>query len=280
VTANESMIEFWNGPGADRWVGQQDRYDAMLDPLSLPLVEQLANHPTESVLDVGCGCGSLSLSIARSRSAGATVTGVDISDPMLELARRRADEAGIGHAKFVHADAQTHAFEPGSVDLIVSRFGVMFFDDPVVAFANLGDALRPGGRLRCIVWQPRPANEWVAVPMSIASRFVELPPPADGPGPFAFGDPDTFRRTLDEAGWTVDAIDPMHGHLAVGGPSTFEEAVDFAIDQGPMAGMLADTDPDVVAQVRDAFVDELAPLYDGSELRLGCATWLVDATRP
>jgi SAM-dependent methyltransferase len=275
------MIEFWNGPGADRWVGQQDRYDAQLDPLSAPLVEQLALEPEAGVLDVGCGCGSLSLSIARSRRGDATVTGIDISDPMLELARKRAAAAGLERIEFVGGDAQSHSFEHGSVvDVVVSRFGVMFFDDPVAAFANLGGAVRPGGRLRCMVWQPRPVNEWVATPMTIASRFVEVPPTADGPGPFAFGEPDEIRRILRESGWTVDAIDPMHGHLAVGGPSTFEHAIDFAIDQGPMAGMLADADGEVVAQVRDAFVDELAPLYDGAELRMGYATWLVEATRP
>ncbi len=177
MAANESMIEFWNGAGGDRWVAMQARYDAELDPVSVPLVEQMATEPEASVLDVGCGNGSMSLSIARSRTGPGHVTGLDISGPMLDVARRRAEDDGIDHVDFVRADAQSHAFERDSVDVVVSRFGVMFFDDPVAAFANLGRAVVAGGRLRCLVWQPVADNEWVRVPEQIASKLVEMPAP-------------------------------------------------------------------------------------------------------
>jgi SAM-dependent methyltransferase len=280
VSHNEAMIEFWNGPGGDRWVEHQARYDAMLDPLSAPLVELVDREPESVVLDVGCGCGSLSLSLAAGRRGDGMVTGVDISAPMLALARQRAAAGGIDHVEFVLGDAQSQVFDADRYDTVVSRFGVMFFDDPVQAFSNLASATRRDGRLRCVVWQTGLENEWVAVPFSIASRFIEIPPPDDGPGPFALSDPDRVRRILSDAGWRLDEMDPFDGHLAVGGPSTYDAAIDFAVDQGPMTRMLADADQATVDGVRAALTDELASFYDGDALRMGFAAWLVEATRP
>jgi SAM-dependent methyltransferase len=280
VSANEAMIEFWNGPGADRWVGEQARYDAMLDPLTAPLVELVGREPESTLLDVGCGCGSLSLSLAGGRHGQGTVTGIDLSAPMLDLARRRATAAGIDHVDFVLGDAQSHAFDVEAYDTVVSRFGVMFFDDPVAAFSNLARATRRDGRLRCVVWQSALDNEWVTVPFSIASRFIEIPPPDDSPGPWALADPDRVRGILTDAGWRLDEVDAIDGHLAVGGQSSYAAAVEFAVDQGPMARMLAEADQPTVDTIRAAFDEELAPFYDGEALRLRYAAWLVEATRP
>jgi SAM-dependent methyltransferase len=280
MTANEGMIEFWNGPGGDRWVALQARYDAQLDPISMPLVEQMATEPEVRVLDIGCGSGSMALSIARSRTGHGHVTGLDISSPMLDLARRRAVRDGIERVTFVRADAQSHTFEPDSVDVVVSRFGVMFFDDPVAAFTNLRHGVIGGGRLRCLVWQSPDENEWVRVPSQIASRIVELPPHGDGPGPFGLADPDRLRRILIDAGWSVDEIDPVRGDFAVGGPSPYDDAIEFVIGGGPLARGIADAGEAAIEQVAAALTDELVGFYDGSELRMGYAAWLVEATRP
>jgi SAM-dependent methyltransferase len=280
MTANEGMIEFWNGPGGDRWVTLQERYDAELDPVSVPLVEQMATEPECRVLDVGCGNGSMSLSIARSRTGQGHVTGVDISSPMLDLARHRAERDGIERVTFVRADAQSHTFEAESFDVVVSRFGVMFFDDPVAAFTNLRRSVVGGGRLRCLVWQSPDENEWVRVPSQIASTIVDLPPHGEGPGPFGLADPDQVRRILVDAGWSVDEIDPVRGDFAVGGPLAYEDAIEFVIGGGPLARGIADAGESAIAKVAEALTDGLSAYYDGAELRMGYAAWLVEATRP
>jgi hypothetical protein len=156
----------------------------------------------------------------------------------------------------------------------------MFFDDPVAAFANIGRAVRPGGRLRCLTWQAPAENDWVAVPAAIASRFVDLPAHNDGPGPFALSDADKVRRILTDAGWRVDEIDPTHGHLAVGGHSTYEDAIDFTLGGGPLKATLGDAGEEVLGRVRSALTEELASYYDGTELRMGYGAWLIEATRP
>ena len=191
---NKKQFEAWNGGESVHYVDHTERYDRQLAPFTEALLEQIRLTPYQSLLDVGCGCGALTLAAARFAESA---VGVDISTPLTEVASERASRAGIDNVEFVVADAQTHAFAPGTFDLVVSQFGLMFFDDPVGAFSNLRRSLAPGGRLAFVSWQGVPAYEWLAVIASQVARYVEIPEfggLSKGPGMFALGTR-TRRRT-------------------------------------------------------------------------------------
>ena len=192
---NEAQKEQWNGAESDHWVLHADRYDAQLVPFADALFEQLELSDRDAVLDIGCGCGVTTL--AASRQAARAV-GVDLSEPMLEVARTRMGKAGITNAEFLTADAQTYDFGSQKFTAVISRFGVMFFDDQVAAFSNLHRVLVPTGRLSFVCWQPLAANEWLLVPGLAATQYVSLPDLGDGtePGMFALSDDERLREIL------------------------------------------------------------------------------------
>ncbi|MGO9559999.1 MAG: class I SAM-dependent methyltransferase, partial [Acidimicrobiales bacterium] len=186
--ANTGMAEYWNGRPANVWVTEAERFDSILAPFGRRLLTSAVLKPGEQVLDVGCGNGAVSLEAARTVGRDGQVTGLDLSAPMLEVARRRAKEQGID-VSFVQGDAQTASFDH-PFDVVLSRFGVMFFDGPQAAFANLAKATRPGGRLCFVCWQELFANEWIAVPAMAMVAHVGIPelPEPGAPGPFALAD--------------------------------------------------------------------------------------------
>ena len=167
---NATQIEFWNGETGRNWVTHDALMEAMLQPLGESVMDALAPAPGEHVLDVGCGCGHTSLSLADRVGAEGSVTGIDISAPMLAVASHFA--AGRSSIQFVEADAQTHAFEPERYDMVFSRFGVMFFEDPVAAFTNIHSAMRASGRLAFCCWQPRAVNPFMTVPAMAALELL------------------------------------------------------------------------------------------------------------
>jgi SAM-dependent methyltransferase len=174
---NAQQIEYWNAQSASKWVALQSLLDQQLGPLGLATIERAELAAGERVLDIGCGCGQSSLQLAERVAPGGSVLGIDVATAMLERARERALELGLGHVRFENADAQTFAFAPASFDLAFSRFGVMFFADPVAAFANVRAALAPGGRLSFLCWQEIGRNPWVRVPLMAAAKHVPLPEP-------------------------------------------------------------------------------------------------------
>ena len=279
---NAEQIEYWNERGGPQWVKLQERLDAQIGPLGLVALEQAAAQPGESVLDIGCGCGHTALALAEQVGPRGSVRGIDVSRPMLGRARERQQEQQLQNLSFLHADAQTHQFEPASVDLIFSRFGVMFFEDASQAFGNLRTALRPGGRLCFLCWQELQKNDWVRVPLQAAAQHVPLPPrPEPGtPGPFSLADPDRVRSILDSAGFRNVRCQPHETNISVGGATGVDGAVAFLLAIGPVASLLRESNTETRSRVAEAIHTALLPYADGNSVYLSSATWVVQADAP
>ncbi|MCU1591186.1 MAG: SAM-dependent methyltransferase [Frankiales bacterium] len=281
MTTNSDMVKLWNSDAAQTWWTRPERYDAMIGPLGDRVLAAAALQPGERVLDVGCGAGQLTTQAAAAVGRTGQVVGLDISRELLSVTGRRAAEAGLGHVEVLEADAQAHAFEPSSYDVVISRFGVMFFADPVVAFANLRAATKDGGRLAFVCWQPAPSNEWATVPLFAVAAHVGFPepPPPGAPGPFAFGDPDRVRQVLTDAGWSEVDVEDVQTTVSPGGARNADEAVAFITEDTFGKMLLANAEPDkreaALAALRTAYEEHNGP--DG--IRLKAAVWVVTATR-
>lgn len=274
--ANANQIAYWNAAAGETWVAEQDRLDRQLSPLGLTAMAALDLAADDRVIDIGCGCGQTSLELASEVGPDGTVLGVDISAPMLEVARRRAAQADLPNVRFLEADAQTHAFAAGGADALFSRFGVMFFDDPDAAFANLRKALRPGGRLGFVCWRPLALNEWMMAPMRAALQSIPAPPPPPdphAPGPFAFADETRVNGILTRAGFS--GVD-IAAHDALIGGNSLEDSVALSLRVGPL-GMLLREHPGHREAVIDSIRAALEPHAGPSGVYLPAAVWIVTA---
>jgi len=277
---NATQIEFWNGETAHNWVTHDALMEAMLQPLGETVIESLAPQPEEHVLDIGCGCGHTSLSLAQRVGAKGSVTGIDISAPMLAVASQLAAEHSS--IQFVEADAQTHAFEPERYDVVFSRFGVMFFEDPVAAFANIRSALNPSGRLAFCCWQPRAVNPFMTVPAVAALELLPAPPemPPRTPGPFAFEEADYVTDVLTSAGFGNVAVTPLKQPLTFGRGLSLTDIVERLVQIGPIAQMVREAPEELQQPVRDKVVDAVAPFYsEDTGMTLDGQFWQVTAGR-
>jgi SAM-dependent methyltransferase len=278
--ANREQAEHWNSPEqSGEWVTHQERYDRMLSPFTGVLLDAARLSPGETVLDVGCGCGATTLAAARAVAPG-TATGVDLSIPMLARARQIAAEAGVANASFEEGDAQVSAFST-SFDAVISRLGVMFFEDPVAAFANLRAATGPGGRLAFVCWQPLLDNEWLVVPVTAMTAHISLPdlPDPQEPGMFALSEPDRVRQILGRSGWDQVAVASRHASILVGG-GTVDDAVAFFTSRSISRRILESADADAQARAIRSVRDTFEHHSDGSGVYLDAAIWLVQARSP
>ena len=275
--ANEAQITHWREQSGPGWVRGQDRMDRQLGPLGDLARERLAPEPGEAVVDVGCGTGQTTLQLADAVGPDGRVVGVDVSPPMLALARERAH--GRDNVSFLEADAQTHLFAPGSFDALYSRFGIMFFDDPVAGFANLGAAMRPGGRLSFVCWRPPEYNQFMTEGVRVIAPLIAPPPPPppNAPGPYAFADADRVRAILTSAGWSSVEIDPQDTTILVA--ANLDEAIAGLQEVGPTAGMLRDAPDSTRAEALDLLRASFGPRIAGDGLQASAAVWIVHALR-
>ena len=280
TTDNATQIEFWNGETGRNWVTHDALMEAMLQPLGESVMDTLAPKPGEHVLDIGCGCGHTSLSLADRVGAEGSVTGIDISAPMLAIASHLAAERSS--IQFFEADAQTHAFEPERYDMVFSRFGVMFFEDPIAAFTNIRSAMRASARLAFCCWQPRAVNPFMTVPAIAALELLPAPPelPPRTPGPFAFEEADYVMEVLIHAGFESVAVTPLRKPLAFGCGLSLRDIVERLVQIGPIAQMVREAPNHLQQPVRNKVVDAVAPYYsEDTGMTLDGEFWQVTARR-
>ena len=270
----------WNGDSGERWAANLTRLDLMLEDFGSAAIAAAKAQPGEQVLDIGCGSGTTSFTLAQQVGPSGHVLGVDISEQLVEIARAAIPD-GTPIA-FRCADAATAALPHGQFDLLFSRFGVMFFDDPVAAFAHMRSALKPGGRAAFICWRGAQENDWVRLPMA-AIRDIVQPAPADpnAPGPFAFGDRQRLADILDAAGFTAIDIAPFDTALSYGRGASREAAVDDALDMafqvGPLSRALADQSDDIRTRAADAVRAAFARRPGETSVLIDGAAWVVTA---
>jgi len=280
--ANSDQIEFWSGATGEMWVRFESMLDAQLEPFGKAALKVAGLTDGMRVVDVGCGCGATALAASRAVGASGNVLGVDISTPMLARARERASREGLDNLRFENADAQTYTFPPAGTDAVVSRFGVMFFDDPTAAFANIATTLSPGGTVTFACWQGIDRNPWMMVPVveALALIEIELPTDPNAPGPFAFADSGRVRGILESAGLRQVRLTSFEPELAVAGGQELDAAVDFLMQLGPMRRALSNAASDQCDAVRTAVRGAIAPYERHDGVIMPSAAWIVSATKP
>lgn len=279
--ANSQQIADWNGRNGDRWLANQARLDAMLDAAGSAAITAAAVQRGEAILDIGCGAGASSLMLAERAGPDGSVIGVDVSEPLIARAQTRA--AGIANLSFRLADAATERFAAHAHDLLFSRLGVMFFDDPIAALGNLRIALKPGGRLACLCWRTAAENDWIRLPAAALDGIVPPQPalPVGAPGPFSFGEESRVRHILSESGFERIALEPLDLKLRFGIGDDREAAIADAIDQawqvGPLARMLGDQPDDVRRRGEQAVRAAFAGRATADGVLIDGAAWIVTA---
>jgi len=277
---NADQIAYWNGAAGQRWTDRQTVQDILLAGVLQILIDRAGPAAGERVIDVGCGCGATTIAMAERVVPSGFVLGVDISEPMLSRARERASKSLP--LAFVQADATVHLFDPENFDLLVLRFGVMFFAEPAVSFANLRRALRSGGRLAFVCWRDPRENPWMTISLQAVYQHVPKLPQSgpDDPGPFAFASEERVRRILGEAGYRDVALERCDISIDIAGGRGLEGAVDTAIGLGPAFRALEGHPPEVHAAATNSVRDLLAPLVRGQSLDLAGSIWAVTARAP
>ena len=271
---------YWNGPGGRRWAESEGAPEAVFAPIAELLYARARPAPGERVVDVGCGCGATTIEIARRVGPAGRALGLDVSAPMIARAREQAGTTSA--AEFVLADATTHQLAPQWAELLFSRFGVMFFADPVLSFVNLRKGLACGGRLVFACWREARRNPWQTIALKAACkhapRLAEVGP--EDAGPFSFADEARVLRILGEAGFDKIVLTPVELELDVAAGRGLEAAVEMSQRIGAASRAL-EGQPEAL---RSAAVDEiraaLAPHRRGQSVPLGAAVWIVEALNP
>jgi SAM-dependent methyltransferase len=277
--SNAEMARAWNGDEGSFWAEHADDYDESIAAHAQRFRARAAIAPGEQVLDVGCGNGAETVAAAAASGRDGHALGLDLSAPMLARARERADRLGIANATFVQGDAQCHPLGAEAFDVAISRFGAMFFGDPLAAFRNIARALRPGGRLVLLTWRSFGENEWQRVIRDALAAGRTLPePPTGAPGPFALADPGRVQALLDAAGLTDTALEPVDEDMHFGADA--ERAFSFVSGQAGPRALVHDLDDAAAARARRRLRDVLAAAAGPDGVRLPSAAWVVTARRP
>lgn len=270
---NADQLTAWDGDQGTFWAEHADRIDEAVAAYRKHFLAAAAVEPTATVLDIGCGAGQTTRDAARLASESSAL-GVDLSSPLLDLARRRAEREGLTNVTFLQADAQVHPFPEQSFDRAISRNGSMFFGDPLAAFTNIARALRPAGRLVLLTWQPPHRNEWLNT-FRILFAAGQEQPALDSPPPFSLSDPDHVRDLLTSAGFADVGLQGLDEPMYFG--RDVDDACDFV---SALFSWLLDThDTDTQARVLDTLRANLADHQTPEGIHYNSAAWLITAQR-
>jgi SAM-dependent methyltransferase len=269
----DEQSAIWNGAAGQAWVAEQGLLDQMFKPLEEALTEAVWTISPRALLDVGCGTGATTLAAARLRRQDSTIVGIDVSEPMIAAARARA-KAEESPAQFICADAQTFAFEPGIFDLVISRLGVMFFADPVAAFSNLRRAAADYAQLRMIVFRSADENPFMTTAEQAAQPLLPtVPARVEGPGQFAFADPDLVETILCRSGWQSQGTEPIDFECSF--PAS--ELTRYFTRLAPVGRVLDKAKEATRAAVIDAVHSAFQPFVEGNQVRFKAALWMISA---
>jgi SAM-dependent methyltransferase len=277
---NADQIAFWNGSGGQRWVERQQAQDAIFAPISDILIDRAKVQSGERVLDIGCGCGATTFATAEKVGPSGHVLGLDVSTPMIA----RAKELALGDAsvEFVQGDATVHRFKAASTDLMLSRFGVMFFAEPIRAFLNIRTALRSEARLAFACWRELRDNLWLSVPLEAAYDHVpklsSVPP--NSPDPFAFASRDRVEHILVEAGFRQIRFEQCDLSLDISTGNGLDGAVRSAVEMGPASRALAGQPTELLDAAVTTIRKSLSRYAKGQTVSLPASFWLVTAVDP
>ncbi|MEA3106653.1 MAG: hypothetical protein QOI88_1258 [Gammaproteobacteria bacterium] len=273
LPGNAAQVDYWNAAAGNTWASLQELLDRQIAPLGHEALRALSPVHGEHVIDIGCGCGQTSVDLAARVAATGRVVAVDISKPMLSVARRRPLPPGTARPDFREVDAQTGDLGRAIFDAAYSRFGVMFFSDPVAAFANIRASMKERGRLAFVCWRGLAENGWMREPLEAASPFLPPPAPSDptAPGPFAFADDARLRSILAAAGFGSVSIDPFDTRI---GSGDVEQTLNLALRVGPLGAAMREY-PDLRLKVTDAVREVFIRYRTASGVLMPAAVWIV-----
>ena len=277
---NAKQKDFWSGKGGDYWVEKQSEMDIMLNPLGEKALTKLDLKSNSEVLDIGCGCGATTLEIAKKVSEG-TVTGLDISVPMLGKAESEASIQGIANVDFKVIDVQVDQLASEKYDYVYSRFGVMFFDDPYEAFKNIFSSIKEGGELSFVCWQDPSLNPWQSLSVQVIRGYLDMPsPPPRSPGPFAFHEKDYVKEILEKSGFSDISFDDNQEDITMfSGKSLQEASEDYLAINPVVTEMLKDSPDDLKAEIVESLKEAFSEFHKGDGLVFPSATWVVSASK-
>ena len=279
--ANIDQKKFWSGKGGDVWVQRQQAMDTMLRPLGEAALQKLELNEDTNVLDIGCGCGNTTLSIAKKIKPTGRVTGLDISEPMLQRARESAQELSLENTSFQCVDVQTEDIGVNSFNAAFSRFGVMFFEDSIAAFTNINKSLVSGSPLSFVCWQSPIRNPWQSLFVQEVKKFIDLPaPPPRSPGPFAFMESDYVNSILEDSNFENIEIEGHEADVNMFSGRSLSDSVNDYISINPVVSeMLKDTSNELKQEIVNSAIEVFSPYYSDKGLIFPSSTWLVTAKK-
>ena len=277
---NNKQKQFWSGAGGDVWVNKQEEMDIMLNPLGTRAIDKLDLNQETKILDIGCGCGATTLEIAKKIKDG-TITGVDISEPMLKKASQNAAALELSNTSFQVLDVQVDKMPSNDFDIAFSRFGVMFFEDPFEAFSNISKSLKENGQLSFVCWQNPSLNPWQSLSIQVIKQFLDLPaPPPKSPGPFAFEDKTYIQEILEQSNFKDIVIDDNQEDIVMFSGKSIQEACEDYLTINPVVTeMLKNSEEILKEEILVALIDKFSDFHNGDGLLFPSATWIVTARK-
>ena len=278
---NKKQKDFWSGKGGDVWVEKQNAMDAMLKPLGEAAINKLPKKLSGNILDIGCGCGTTTLDIANLQSSDLGLTGLDISQPMIDQANKLAKAKGKGNIDFKVLDVQTELNEENFYSSAFSRFGVMFFEDSIKAFTNINRSLKENSNFAFVCWQSPKLNPWQSLSLQVIKEFVDLPsPPERSPGPFAFADIDYLNSVMVSSNFKEIEIENHRQKITMFRGRSLEEAsVDYLSINPTLTEILKQSSDSAIREISKSLEKLFEDYSDGNGLHFESATWIVSAKK-